>query len=82
MTCNGEEDAIAIQKVGDECTAVLAKGGNIEHSYIDENSPKSGIKLRFGNGEACYGNEREVEFILKCDPNIDFETERVEETDT
>jgi hypothetical protein len=82
MTCNGEEDALAMQKIGDDCTAVLARGTYDYITYIDSDRPNKGVKLVYDGGDPCeYGNRR-VEHVLKCDKNIDFEIEEVEETST
>ena len=82
MTCNGQEDALAIQKIGDECVAVLARGAFSRISYLDENVPHKGVQLVYEGGDPCdYGNRR-VEHVLKCDENIDFEIEDVQETQT
>jgi hypothetical protein len=82
MTCNGEEDAVAMQKIGPECSAILARGAPAKAEYIDEHSPQKGVKIRYEGGEICEIGERKVDFILKCDPNIELETESVEETET
>lgn len=82
MTCNGEEDAIALQRIGDDCQAILARGGPTEARYIQQDNPKKGVILRYDGGDACLANNRRVEFVLKCDHNVEFETEDVEETET
>lgn len=82
MTCNGEEDAIAMQKIGPEWTAILGRGRFTQANYIDDTQPCHGVKLRYEGGDLCSAGERKTEFILKCDDNIEFETESVEETET
>lgn len=82
MTCNGEEDALAIQKIGDDCTAVLARGAYDYIAYLDSDRPKKGVKLVYDGGDPCDIGNRRVEHILKCDEDIDFEIEDVEEIET
>lgn len=65
MTCNGEEDALAIQKIGDDCIGVLARGAAYNVDYIDENKPNKGVKLVYDGGDACDLGNRRVEHILK-----------------
>ena len=65
MTCNGEEDALAIQKVGDDCVGVLARGSAYKVDYLDEDQPNKGVKIVYDGGDACELGNRRVEHILK-----------------
>ena len=82
MTWNGEEDALAIQKIDDDCIGVLARGSYSSISYLDEDRPKAGVRLVFDGGDAWSTGNRRVEHILKWDENIHHEIESVEERDT
>ena len=81
MTWNGEEDALAIQKIDDDCIGVLARGAYSSITYLDPNKPKKGVKLVFDGGDPCELGNRRVEHILKWDENIHHEIESVEETE-
>lgn len=81
MTWNGEEDALAIQKVDGDCVAVLARGSYSSISYLDPNKPNRGVKLTYDGGDPCELGNRRVEHILKWDNNIHHEIESVEETE-
>ena len=81
MTCNGEEDAMAIQKIEDDCISVLARGKASYIEYIDENSPRKGVILTFDGGDTCDYSNRKVRHVLKCDSEINYEIEDVEESE-
>ena len=82
MTCNGEEDAMAIQKIEDDWISILARGKASYIEYIDETSPRKGVVLTFDGGDTCeYGN-RKVKHVLKWDDEINYEIEGIEETET
>ena len=82
MTCNGEEDAMAIQMIEGDCISVLARGKASYVEYIDETSPRKGVVVTFDGGDSCEYGYRKVKHILKWDKEIGYEIEDIDESDS
>ena len=78
MTCNGEEDAMGVQKIGDECVAILGRGQYTGIEYMDKEN-RNGFKLTYKGGDKCGPVEREINHYFKCDPKITNDLEAVSE---
>ena len=86
MTCNGEEDGIALQYLKDDnsCVAVLARGKPKSAAFLDPGDHSYGFSATYGDGSYCasMGRPREIRFEFRCDSEIPFKTVGAYESDT
>ena len=68
--------------MGNECVAVLARGGYDKVEYINPKKRDDGFRLTYTNGDKCGTMPRRVVHHFRCDPNVHQDLESVNEAFT